>query len=327
MIHAAPIEDLVQASTDFLSSLDADQRAAIVLPFNNDERLNWHYVPKDRAGLAFKSMSEEQKDGALAVLRAALSTEGFEKIETIRSLEDVLRALEGRDHRDTELFYFTFFGEPSMDGIWGLRYEGHHISLHWTAVDGAIVATVPQFLGANPAEVLSGPAQGTRALAAEEDLARQLVQSLNEEQRAVCILHEAAPADIVTGAAREAEIQDDRGLAYVQLNADQQGIMLSLLQVFASCQRPEIAAERIRKVRDAGLDDVKFGWMGGIEKGQKHYYRIQGPTFIIEYDNTQNDANHIHTVWRDFDGDFGRDVLKAHYEQHADPANPGEHKH
>ncbi|GMV90735.1 MAG: hypothetical protein AMXMBFR82_05130 [Candidatus Hydrogenedentota bacterium] len=327
MAHATPIEDLVKASTAFLDALDADQRSAAVFPFNDEERLNWHFVPKERAGVAFKSMSPEQKELALDVLRAALSAEGYDKVETIRSLETVLREIEGRDYRDTELFYFTFFGAPAVDGVWGLRYEGHHISLNWTAVDGAIIAAVPQFLGANPAEVLSGPMQGTRALAAEEDLARTLVQSLNEEQRAECILHEAAPPDIVTGAARVAEIQEHRGLAYSALNEDQQGILLSLLQVFADCQRPELAQERIQKVRDAGLESVKFGWMGGTEKGEKYYYRIQGPTFIVEYDNTQNDANHIHTVWRDFEGDFGRDVLKEHYEKHADPANSGEHEH
>lgn len=325
--HTAPIDELVQASNAFLDSLDAEQRATAVLPFNDEERLNWHYVPKDRAGLPFKSMESDQRDLALGVLRAALSAQGYDKIETIRGLETVLREMEGSEHRDTERYYFTFFGQPMVDGTWGMRYEGHHISLNWTIVDGSIVATVPQFLGANPAEVLSGPKLGTRALAAEEDLGRKLVNSLSEDERAECILHPEAPPDIVTGAAREADIQEDRGLAYAALNEEQQGILLSLLQVFADCQRAELAKERISKVRQAGLDNVKFGWMGGTEKGEKHYYRIQGPTFIVEYDNTQNDANHIHTVWRDFDGDFGRDVLKEHYEQNADPANPGEHSH
>ena len=327
MAQAAPLDELVQSSTAFLASLDAEQRAMGVLPFNDEERLNWHYVPKERAGLPFKRMSEEQKDLALAVLQSALSAEGYDKVETIRSLEAVLRAIEGSDHRDTELYYVTYFGEPSLDGIWGLRYEGHHVSLHWTVVDGAIVATVPQFLGANPGEVLDGPMKGTRALAAEEDLGRQLVTSLNDEQRALCVLHVAAPPDIVTGAQREAAIQEDRGIAYDQLDENQQGVMLSLIQVHASCQRPELAQERLETIRASGLDTLKFGWMGGLEKGEKHYYRIQGPAFIIEYDNTQNDANHVHTVWRDFDGDFGRDALKEHYAQHDDPAKPGEHTH
>jgi hypothetical protein len=327
MVRAASLDDLVQASTAFLDSLDAEQRAAAVLPFNDEERLNWHFVPKERAGLPFKRMTDEQQTLALAVLQTALSGDGFQKVEIIRSLEVVLRELEGRDHRDTGFFYFTFFGEPTMDGTWGLRYEGHHMSLHWTIVDGAIVATVPQFLGANPAEVLSGPKQGTRALAAEEDLARQLVNSLDDDQRSLCILHPAAPPDIVTGAAREVAMLDDLGVPYAQLNEAQQGVMLSLIQVYAGCQLPELADARLGKIRDAGLDRVKFGWMGGIEKGEKHYYRIQGPTFLIEYDNTQNDANHIHTVWRDFHGDFGRDVLKEHYERHANPAQLGDHSH
>ncbi len=325
--HAAAVDELVQSSTALLNSLDVDQRALAMFPFNDEERLNWHYVPKDRAGLPLNRMTDEQKELALAVLKTALSAKGFEKVETIRSLEDVLRAMEGSNFRDPEKYYFTFFGEPSLDGTWGLRFEGHHVSLHWTVVDGVLVATVPQFLGANPADVKTGPMAGTRVLGAEEDLGRQLVKSLNDEQRAICVLHPAAPPEILTGAQREAAIQKDVGVAYGQLNEDQQGLMLSLIQVYASCQRPEIAHERLEKLRAAGLAEIKFGWMGGLEKGQKHYYRIQGPTFIIEYDNTQNDANHIHTVWRDFDGDFGRDVLKEHYKEFADPAHPGEHTH
>ena len=324
---AAPLDDLVQASSAFFTSLDSEQRALAVLPFNSDERLNWHYVPKDRAGLPFKNMTEEQRQLALNVLRAVLSAEGYQKIETIRSLEDVLKAMGDRIVRDTELFYFTFFGEPSLTETWGLRYEGHHVSLHWTIAGGAIVSSCPTFLGANPAEVRQGPLMGTRALAAEEYLARQLVKPLNEEQHALCVVNPEAPPDIVTGAQRQAAIQEDLGLAYSQLTAEQQGLLLSLIQMYANTQRPELAEERLARIRNAGLDGIKFVWMGGLEKGQKHYYHVQGSTFLIEYDNTQNDANHIHTVWRDFEGDFGMDVLKEHYDAHASAEHPGEHQH
>ncbi|MCC6694304.1 MAG: DUF3500 domain-containing protein [Candidatus Hydrogenedentes bacterium] len=326
-VFAAPLDELVQASTSFLDSLDSGQRALAVLPFNSDERLNWHYVPKDRAGLPFKKMTDEQRQLALNVLRAALSADGYQKIETIRSLEDVLKAMGDRIVRDTELFYFTFFGEPSLTETWGLRYEGHHVSLHWTISGGAVVSSCPQFLGANPAEVRQGPLTGTRALSAEEDLGRQLVQSLNEEQRALCVLNPEAPPDIVTGAQRQAAIQEDLGIAFTQLNEEQQGLLLSLIQVYANTQRPELAEQRLARVRNAGIDEIKFVWMGGLEKGQKHYYHVQGPAFLIEYDNTQNDANHIHTVWRDFEGDFGLDVLKEHYDAHASAEHPGEHQH
>ena len=324
---AAPLEELVQASAAFLNTLNPEQRSLAVLPFNSDERLNWHYVPKDRAGLPFKNMTDEQRQLALNVLRAVLSADGYQKIETIRSLEDVLKAMGDRIVRDTELFYFTFFGEPSLTETWGLRYEGHHISLHWTIAGGAIASSCPQFLGANPAEVRQGPLTGTRALAAEEDLGRQLVTSMNEEQRVQCVLNPEAPPDIVTGAQRQAAIQADLGVAYAQLSAEQQGLLISLIQLYANTQRPELAEERLARVHNAGLDDIKFVWMGGLETGEKHYYHVQGPTFLIEYDNTQNDANHIHTVWRDFEGDFGLDVLKEHYDAQATAEHPGEHQH
>ncbi len=324
---ATPFDDLILASTEFLDSLEAGQRSKAVFRFNDEERFNWHYVPKARAGLPMKEMNATQRELALNMLRAVLSDRGYETVKTIRNLENVLKALEGSAHRDKELYYFTFFGEPSASNPWGFRYEGHHTSLHWTMVNGKIVASVPQFLGANPADVREGPMKGTRALAAEEDLGRQLVKSLNDEQRAACILNPAAPPDIVTGAQREAAIQDDLGLVYSQMTSDQQGLLLSLIQVYAHTQCPELAEARLTKIRDAGLGTLKFAWMGGLEKGEKHYYRIQGPTFLIEYDNTQSDANHIHTVWRDFNSDFGRDVLKEHYQSHADPEHRGEHHH
>jgi len=323
------LHEITAAAQGFLASLTAEQRAATVLPFNSDERLNWHYVPKVRQGISIKALTPEQRDVALAILKTALSAQGFEKIETILSLEDILHILEGGKGaaRDLELYYFTLFGEPSESGNWGLRYEGHHLSLHWTIVNGQIVSTLPQFMGSNPGEVKSGPKQGTRPLSAEEDLARALVTSLDEKQRAECVLQQAVPADIITGASREAAIEGHVGLGYGAMTADQQGLLISLIQVLADVQRKELAEKRVASLREAGIENIKFAWIGGFERGEKHYYRVQGPTFVIEYDNTQNDANHVHVVWRDFQGDFGMDVLKKHYVSHADTAHPREHKH
>ncbi|HRI88988.1 MAG TPA: DUF3500 domain-containing protein [Candidatus Hydrogenedentes bacterium] len=323
------LKEIAGAATAFVGSLSAEQKAAAVLPFNSDERLNWHYVPKVRQGVSLKVLNPEQRELAFQILKTALSQEGFTKIETIRSLEEVLHELEGGrgSVRDLELYYFALFGEPSETGNWGLRYEGHHLSLHWTIVDGKIVSTLPQFMGSNPGEVRSGPKQGTRALADEEDIGRKLVKALDEKQLAECVQNVAVPPDIITGASREAAIEDNVGLSYAAMNADQQGILISLIQVLANVQRPELAEARLNRLREAGLDAIKFAWIGGFERGEKHYYRIQGPTFVIEYDNTQNDANHVHVVWRDFKGDFGMDALKAHYATHADSKHPQEHKH
>ena len=307
-----PAPTMAKAADAFLATLDPAKRAKAGLPFNSEERLNWHFVPKDREGVPFKQMSAEERQAALTLLRSGLSARGFTKVDTIRRLEEVLFAIEGSPMRDPELYYFTVFGKPSDQGAWGWRYEGHHASLNWTVVDGRLVATTPQFLGANPADVRDGPQKGTRALAAEEDLGRALVKSLSADQGAQAVLSKDAPRDILTGASREAAIQEDRGISYGKLTPEQQGLLLSLIQEYASAQTPAVAQARLARVK-ADLPAIRFAWMGGLDKGQGHYYRIQGSTFLIEYDNTQNNANHIHCVWREFKGDWGRDLLTEHY--------------
>jgi hypothetical protein len=305
---------MYQAANDFLATLDAEQKQKAQLPFNADERLNWHYIPKERKGLNYKSMSATQQQAAHALLLAGLSKTGYRKIEAIRQLEYVLREMEnGNMGRDPGLYHFTIFGEPTAKGTWGWRYEGHHVSLQWTAIKGKIIASSPQFLGSNPGEVRSGPQTGTRVLAAEEDLARSLVKALNEDQRREAVVSDTAPGDILTAASRKAEMLDDKGIPYSRLTRTQQGLFITLLEEYANVQVQEIARQRLEAIRKSGLDNVKFAWMGGLERGQPHYYRIQGATFLVEYDNTQNNANHIHTVWRDFKGDFGVDLLALHY--------------
>lgn len=307
---------LHQAAASFIAMLDAEQKQKALFPFNSEERLTWFYIPKERKGLHYKLMTPAQQDAARTLLALSLSKSGFKKVETIRQLENVLKEIEKGSGpvRDPEIYYFTFFGEPSAKGTWGWRYEGHHCSLHWTAIKGKIIASSPQFLGCNPGEVRSGPQKGTRVLAAEEDFGRALVKSLNDEQRKTAIISEKAPGDILTTATRKAAILEDKGIPYSQLNKEQQGIFMTLMQEYANVQVPEIAKQRLEAVHKAGMESIKFAWMGGIERGQPHYYRIQGSTFLIEYDNTQNDANHIHSVWRDFKGDFGVDLLAMHYQ-------------
>ena len=317
---------MVSSAKAFLGTLRAEQRAKAAFPFNADERLNFHFVPKVRGGIPYKEMDESQQRAALELLKVSLSAGGMKKVAAIRELEKVLHVLEqGRGPaRDTELYYFAIFGEPSDSGVWGWRYEGHHVSLNWTSIKGKVIASTPQFLGSNPGDVLDGPLKGTRVLAVEEDLGRALVKSLSAEQARGAVISGRAPADILTGNARDAASQEDKGIAFPELTADQQGVLMTLIREYAGVQRPEMAKARLDKIKKAGMDKVKFAWMGGLEKGQGHYYRIQGPTFLIEYDNTQNSANHIHTVWRDFKGDFGRDLLAEHY--HTAPHSHG-HDH
>ncbi|HZO87402.1 MAG TPA: DUF3500 domain-containing protein [Chthonomonadaceae bacterium] len=305
-----------QAAAAFLAALEPHQAQKAHQPFNSEERLNWHYVPKERQGLCFKEMRPSQREVAYSLLRVGLSQKGLAKAAAIRQLENVLREIEqGKGPvRDPDLYFVTIFGEPSEKGVWGWRYEGHHISLHWTLLRGKVIASTPQFLGANPAEVRDGPLRGTRVLAAEEDLARALVKSLDAAQRQEAILSDTAPPDIITRAERKVSILEHRGLAYPQMNSEQQGLLLELIHEYVSAQASIMARQRLDRVRRGGLENIKFAWMGGLERGQGHYYRIQGPAFLIEYDCTQNDANHIHTVWRDFNGDFGADLLERHYQ-------------
>jgi hypothetical protein len=328
--QAAPT--MLDAAHAFLAALSPEQKTKAMLPFNSEERFHWFYTPVSRKGVPFKELNASQREAGLALLRAGLSEKGYSKSQTIRKLEDVLREIEqgSGPERNPDLYFFTFFGEPSAHGTWGWRYEGHHCSQNWTMVNGKLIGSSPQFFGANPAEVHEGPMKGTRVLSAEEDLGRSLVKSLSAAQRAEAVLSTSAPGDILTTNQRKAAIQEDKGIAYSKLSKEQQGTLLALIEEYLSAQpRPE-AQRRLDKIRQAGFDQIKFAWMGGLEKGQGHYYRVQGSTFLIEYDNTQNDANHVHCVWRDFNGDWGADLLAEHYQnsphhQHASvqPASSG----
>ena len=309
---------LTKAAMIFLEALDDQQRTKARHAFDSDERFNWFYIPKEREGLPLKQMTPAQQQLALAVVKAGLSEAGYTKAETIRGLDTVLAEMEKDPvRRDIEKYYLTFFGTPSPGGTWGMRWEGHHLSLHWTVVNGKAIATTPQFFGSNPAEVREGPKKGLRALAGEEDLGRALVTALDQPRRARAVISPTAPADILTTNTRKAAIQEATGLPYAEMTVEQRGMLLALLNEYAAAQPQALAAERIARVKKAGLDKIVFAWMGGIEKGALHYYRVQGPTFLIEYDNTQNDGNHVHAVWRDFDGDFGLDLLGEHYKKSA----------
>jgi len=318
---------MLEASRAFLAILNPAQRARTVFPFNSDERFRWFYTPVSRKGIPLKELNASQQKAALALLHAGLSEKGYTKAETIRKLEDVLREIEKGQGptRDPDLYFFTFFGEPSADGAWGWRYEGHHCSQNWTIVNGKSIGSSPQFFGANPAKVHDGSMVGIRVLSAEEDLGRSLVKSLSPEQRADAIISTSAPGDILTTNQRLAAIQEDKGIAYSKLTSDQQGALMALIEEYLSAQSRTEARQRLDKIRQAGFDQIKFAWMGSLEEGEGHYYRVQGSTFLIEYDNTQNNANHIHCVWRDFKGDWGADVLAEHYRNSPHHQHAGAH--
>ena len=313
---SVPAREMTGAANKFLGSLKAEQRAKAVFEFKSDERLNWHYIPKDRKGLPLKEMSAEQQQLALDLLASGLSRQGLEKARTIMSLEPVLGELEGagrRFPRDPGLYYVLIFGKPDADGAWGWRFEGHHLSASFTLVKGEFFSSTPSFYGSNPAEVRQGPRKGLRALASEEDAARQLVKALDDSQRKAAVFDAKAPSEIFTEAKHKVEPLSPAGLAAGQLTPAQRESLMALVREYVRRVRPELADADLVKIEKVGVEKVHFAWAGGLDKGEGHYYRVQGPTFLLEYDNTQNNNNHIHAVWRDFDGDFGEDILRKHY--------------
>lgn len=310
---AAPEADMAVAANAWLDSLTATQRQLAVFALQHTERENWHYVPRARKGVSLGDMNDTQRGHARALLATALSDRGRLQVEAIIALESVLRVIEGSTRRNPELYFFTVFGVPAASGAWGWRVEGHHLSINFTLADGRIAAT-PLFFGADPAEVrIAHGQQGRRALAGEEDLGRALVKALDTAQRQAAIIATRAPSDIITGADRKVDPREPAGLAFARMNPDQQARLRQLVETYARRLRPEVADTELQKIATLGWGRVHFAWAGGLEPGEGHYYRIQGPAFLIEYDNTQDDANHIHTAWRSFDGDFGRDLLRDHY--------------
>lgn len=308
---------MASSAERFLDALSAEQRAQAVFPFEGEERLRWHFIPGEvfpRRGLPLASMDERQRALAHDLLRSGLSEPGYLTATAVLELEGVLRELEagGRFTRDPERYFVSVFGTPSATGAWGWRFEGHHISLHFTVVEGREVAAAPAFVGANPAEVREGPRAGLRILAPREEAARALVESLTPAQRFSAALVDEPPDDILTGNQLEIGRFEGEGIPGSRLDAAQREHLLSLIEVYVSMMPDAIAAERMARIREAGLGAVTFLWIGDVARGAPHYYRIQGPSFLVEYDNAQDDGNHIHSVWRDFAGDFGRDVLREH---------------
>jgi hypothetical protein len=313
--HRVQSSDVVsQAANAFLASLTPDQKAKATFQFQDEERFNFHFIPRERKGIAIRELNPMQRHLANALLAAGLSQRGFIKATQIMSLEEVLRIMENDsgERRNPDKYYFSIFGQPGPDNTWGYRVEGHHLSQNFTVARGR-VADAPSFFGANPAEVRQGPRQGLRVLAAEEDLGRDLLMSLDDSQRKVAVVSETAYKDILTAANRKASIDGQpSGLPASKMNAKQFEKLTALIAEYADNMPEQMAQARMEQAKKAGKN-LHFAWAGVADRGGPHYYRIQSPTFLIEYDNTQNNANHIHSVWRDFTGDFGADLLQEHY--------------
>ncbi|WP_083745257.1 DUF3500 domain-containing protein [Variovorax sp. KK3] len=319
---------MTTAARALLDATPAPQQAQLLQPLTLEARGDWNYTPRSRPGIAFKSMDKAQRDAAQALLAAALSAPGLVKVQSIIALEIALREIESFGFsRDPENYAFAFFGAPDAKAPWGWRIEGHHLSLHFTLADGQVVATLPQFLGANPAQVprdiaaQGGPRKGERALGEEEDRAFALLNALTAAQRRQAVFSDRPFGDIVTRNAALLEPLAPVGIAFSGMDAAQQALLLRIVESLASVAESSLAQQRLERVRAGGLDGIRFGWAGATERGQPHYWRIQGARFLIEWDNSG--GNHIHNVWRDFEGDWGRDALGDHYRR----ARGSAHRH
>lgn len=307
-----------RAALAFLAALDDRQRAQATGPMDTPDLRDWTYVPGPRPGLTLEEMTQPQRELAFAMLDTGLSSGGAAVARDIIALEDDLFEVEaasgGSVHRrDPGVYWFRVLGDPSGSAPWGWRANGHHLAVHLTIVGDAIAVT-PQFFGANPARVPFGKRAGHRALPAEEDLARDLLAMFDETQCQVVITDPVAPHDILT---RQDPVADfevvPAGLRYADMTGGQRDRLVDLIGLYLGRVTPAAAEASRRCVEYAGLDDVTFGWAGSTEVGRGHYYSVRGRDFLLEYDNTQNDANHIHSVWRDRLNDWGEDLLAAHY--------------
>jgi Protein of unknown function (DUF3500) len=329
--HAVASDPASAAALRLIDATPADARGALVLPFSESARSDWHYTPRRRDGVAWRDMSPAQRDATTALLRSALSEPGLAKVRALMSLEIALRELETFGlSRDPDNYAIALYGRPAADAasdraaVWGWRIEGHHLSLHFSLIGDRVVASLPQFFGANPAQVprdiAGGPRKGFRLLAEEEDRAFEWLASLSPAQRRIAVFDARPFGDIVSRNAARVSPLEAVGLPFVDMNSAQQAGALRLITAFAEHLRPEWAEARLARVRAGALESIRVGWAGSVSRGEPYYFRIQGATFLIEFDNAG--GNHIHSVWRDFQGDWGRDALADHYRRASAEGQP-----
>ncbi|HEY0108742.1 MAG TPA: DUF3500 domain-containing protein [Fibrella sp.] len=315
-------DDMAVAALALLQTMTPEQRKQATYPFADNERVNWDFVPHARKGLMLKQMQPNQQKLAWALLKTGLSDEGYSKATQISDLENVLRVVENRpttdNYRDPEGYYVTIFGEVGGKDPWGWRFEGHHLSAQFSSLTGKVMSLTPMFMGSNPGQVrIDVPQKGRQVLREETELAFKLLHNLTEAQLTQAILAKKAFGNILTGNSRRASLDKMDGLPYADMTASQQRQFLDLLKLYVGRYRITLAKQQMDRIEKAGLDQLRFAWAGDTTSNNSvgYYYRIHGPMLLIEYDNTQNNANHVHTVVRDLTNDFGDDLLREHYER------------
>ena len=312
-------EEMTIKAQKFVATLSAEQQAKALLSYENPKRLDWHFIPKnDRKGVQLRDMSDDQRAAAHDLLKSCLSEIGYDKATKIMELEQLLHELETRrkanvNVRDSLRYYFTLFGAPAADQKWGLSIEGHHLSLNFVVEKGEVVSSTPTVFCTNPAivktDILPAVPQGRRVLAKEETLAFDLLATLTEEQQTAAVLADVAPKEVRTPGSPQPPTEAAVGLSAGKMDEKQQQLLHQLIDTYCESVPADVAAARQAAIKEAGFDQVYFCWMGARKPGVGHYYRLQGPSFVVELVNTQpdaegNPANHVHCLWRDMAGDF-----------------------
>ena len=304
---------IADAANRFLLSLDDGQRRKTLIAFDSANRLDWHYIPRTRSGLALGEMRADQADAARALFASVLNQRGLELLDGVRLLEGVLREQQG-SFRDPDRYYVSVFGTPGRFP-WGWRFEGHHLSLNVTLPAAGHIAVTPFFTGANPATVRDGPHRGFRLLGAAEDIARRIMAGLDDQQRQTATIANRSFGEIVASPQREQDLGNPRGLLLGEMTGAQRTLVEALMDRFLGTLAADLLARQKQRLMEQGLPTFRFAWAGSLTPGEAHYFRVHGPATLIEHDNTQNGANHVHAVWRDLAADFGRDALADHYRQ------------
>ncbi|MGF1560008.1 MAG: DUF3500 domain-containing protein [Flavobacteriaceae bacterium] len=313
-------QDLNTKAQEFLATLSPELKEKTCFTLTDEERLNWYFTPVYRKGSTLNDFNEEQKQAALELLRASISADAYLKTQAIMDLENILFVIEndpkmpdGSHKRDPLNYHFSIFGDPADNGFWGWRFEGHHVSLNFVASKGELVSSTPAFMGSNPGKVRSGERKDHEVLKLETALGYALVRSLSDEQLASARFLDTSPIEIFTSNQPKASPLEHKGISYANLSEQQKTAFKDLVQLYLDKFEANFSEEFKIKIEKAGLENHSFAWAGSLDDDEGHYYSVQGPFLLIEYDNTQNDNNHVHTVVRDLTNDFGEDLLQEHY--------------
>lgn len=301
---------MAEAAKAYLQAITAEQRKQASFKYDDPERVNWHFIPRERKGVPLKALEGAPLKAAHELIRSGLSEAGYDQALNVMSLEEVLYLIEPgerayrRDRRDPGKYYISVFGEPAATGLWGWRLEGHHLCLNFSIKDGQVVSSTPEFFGANPGSIEAGKGREIRVLGPEEDIARQILKLCTPEQQKLCWISKEAPGEVPGPNVPQPVVAAPVGLSYGQMSADQQKLLKDLLDEYLKNLPDDVEAERRQALTAAGIEKISFAWYGQPNLHEAHHYRVQGPTFVIEYNNTQNNANHVHSMWRNLSGDF-----------------------